>query len=340
MLGELGGEAVTPNWQRSVKRFYRDPREARQGALKWLLAPHRSGLGRVVGGLGARPSFFIIGTQKGGSTSLYRYLTDHPEVCPAALKEIHYFSYHPTCPELWYRAHFAPARLLRAKKLQTGEASVSYLHVPAAPARLAAFTPAAKLIVMLRDPVSRAFSHYQMSVKQGRETLPFRDAVALEPERLRRERELLGAEAAFREGLHHRYHSYLLRGHYAEQLERWFAHFPREQVLILSSEAFFKNPGETYREALEFLDLSPVELPIYAQHNRGKQEGSALSARLREQLGAYFEPHQARLEQLIGTPSTPAPSDVPGNPAAKRKGAPLKRAYPKSQPSHHPYDRP
>lgn len=230
--------------------------------------------------------------------------------------------------------------MLEAKKLQTGEASVSYLHVPAAPARLAAFAPAAKLIVMLRDPVSRAFSHHQMSVKQGHETLAFEDAVALESERLRRERELLGADAAFRQGTHHRYHSYLLRGHYAEQLERWFNHFPREQVLILSSEAFFRNPTETYREALEFLNLSPVDLPVYPQHNRGKREGSALSVELREQLGAYFTPHQARLEQLIGTPHIPAPLGAPDNPAAKRKGAPLNRAYPKPGPAHYPRDRP
>lgn len=313
---------MTTTWQ-TVKRFCNDPWAAQQAALRQLLAPHRPGLGRALGGLGARPNFFIIGTQKGGSTSLYRYLAGHPEVCAAALKEIHYFSYHHACPERWYRAHFPPEPWLRARNLQTGEASVSYLHVPTAPERLAAFAPAAKLIVMLRNPVSRAFSHHQMSVKQGHETLPFRDAVALEPARLQEERERLGADAAFSHGRHHRYHSYLLRGRYAEQLERWFAHFPREQFLVLQSEAFFKNPAATYREVLEFLDLAPFDLPVYARHNQGKREGSVLSAELREQLGAYFAPHQARLEQLLGTPPVPT-ANIPG---VKRKGAPLGRSY-------------
>ena len=293
---------MSASWQQVCEQ----PERVQKGLTKWLLAPQRSGLGRAVGKLGARPDFLIIGTQKGGSTSLYRYLTAHPKVRSAAIKEIHYFSYYHACPESWYRAHFAPSFWLKARGLQTGEASVSHLHVPGAPERVAASAPGAKLIVMLRNPVARAFSHYQMSVEQGHETLPFAEAVALEPERLQRERELLG-DAAFSHGPSHRYHSYLLRGHYAEQLERWFAHFPREQFLILSSETFFKNPSETYHDVLNFLDLPEMDLPSYRQLNKAAAR-PAFPADLREQLDLYFAPHNARLEALL-EPTLPARPD-------------------------------
>ena len=297
-----------------------------QALAKWLLAPQRPGLGRVVGGFGARPDFLIIGTQKGGSTSLYRYLTAHPKIRSAAVKEIHYFSYHHASPESWYRAHFPPAFWLEARGLKTGEASVSHLHVPAAAGRVAAFAPAAKLIVMLRNPVSRAFSHYQMSVKQGHETLPFAEALALEPERLQRERERLGTDAAYSQGKSHRYHSYLLRGHYAEQLERWFAHFPREQFLILSSEHFFKNPSDTYHDVLSFLDLPEIDLPSYRQLNKGSEARPDLPAELRGQLELYFAPHNARLEGLLELPS----------PEVSLPARPDSRTAPPTRASHRP----
>ncbi len=307
---------------RQIEQLFREPARVQQGLTKWLLAPERPGLGRAVGTLGARPDFLIIGTQKGGSTSLYRYLTAHPKVRSAAIKEIHYFSYYHACPESWYRAHFAPGFWLRARGLQTGEASMSHLHVPGAPERVAASAPGAKLIVMLRNPVARAFSHYQMSVKQGHETLPFAEAVALEPERLQRERDRLG-DAAFSHGPSHRYHSYLLRGHYAEQLERWFAHFPREQFLILSSESFFRNPSETYHDVLGFLGLPEIDLPSYRQLNRAAEARPAFPPELRAQLEGYFAPYNARLEKLLEVLNL----EVPTPPArVGRQTAPPTRA--------------
>lgn len=303
----------------------REPARVQQGVTKWLLAPERPRLGRAVGKLGARPDFLIIGTQKGGSTSLYRYLTAHPKVRSAAIKEIHYFSYYHACPESWYRAHFAPAFWLGARGLQTGEASVSHLHVPAAAERVAAFAPEVKLIVMLRDPVARAFSHYQMSVQQGHETLSFGEAVAAEPERLQRERDLLGPDDAFSSGPSHRYHSYLLRGHYAEQLERWFTHFPREQFLILSSETFFKNPSETYHDVLGFLNLPEIDLPSYRQLNRAAEVRPAFPPDLREQLEGYFAPLNARLEALLEAP--PERPTLPTRVGRSRTAPPTRAPY-------------
>lgn len=267
---------------------------------KPLLSPQLPFLGNLIGSSGMRPTFLIIGTQKGGTTSLFHYLEHHSRILPAKIKEIHYFSFSFSCGERWYRAHFPHAGRANEDAL-TYEASPYYLYMPEVPERVAAFNAQMKLIVMLRDPVSRAYSHYRMSVKQGKEALSFEDAIEQEAERLERERVRFGAEQAFTKGASHRTHSYLKRGYYAEQLERWFEHFPREQLLILKSEDFFNDPAGVHQDVLQFLGL-PIELlPSYQQYNAGKKQ-LPISETLQRELEAHFAPHNARLEALLGRP--------------------------------------
>lgn len=281
----------------SPERFYKRTNSALK---RTLLSPQLPFLATVIGGFGMRPNFLIIGTQKGGTTSLYHYLGNHSCILPAKLKEVHYFSFNFTCGERWYRAHFPNAG--KAKKgALTYEASPYYLFLPSVPKRVASFNSQMKLIAMLREPVSRAYSHYQMSVKQGHEALSFEKAIEQESKRLERERDLYGSERAFTKGTSHRAHSYLKRGYYAEQLERWFEHFPREQLLILKSEDFFSNPAGVHQEVLQFLGV-PVELlPSYPQYNAGKKQ-LPISETLKHELEAHFAPHNARLEALLGRP--------------------------------------
>ncbi len=125
-----------------------DPFSLPKLAVKRALSPRHPGFGRLIGA-GKRPDFLIIGTQKGGTTSLYSYLAAHRNVSPAVTKEIHYFDFHYRCGDSWYRAHFAPAAWLSARRQRTGEASPGYLFNPYAPARVAAFAPDVKLIAML-----------------------------------------------------------------------------------------------------------------------------------------------------------------------------------------------
>ena len=114
------------------------------------------------------------------------------------------------------------------------------------------------------------------------------------------ERRRLGAEPAFAEGYSHRNHSYLARGHYAEQLERWLEYFPRDKLLVLESEQFFAAPASVHAETMRFLGLPQQPLPRYRNVNGwGRSEGVAA---FRDQLQAYFAPHQARLENLLGRP--------------------------------------
>lgn len=261
--------------------------------------PHKTPqVGRLLGRFGAQPNFLTLGVQEEGTTSLYRYLALHPRVSPALVKEVHYFDFHYGCGATWYRAHFAPQARLAARGLRTGEASPEYIFSPDAPQRVAASFPDVKLIVMLRNPVERAYSQYQMSVRRGFETLPFAEALALEPERLAAER--LGVEPAYARGSSHRHHSYLAKGHYAEQLEAWFRWLPREQFLILESEAFFRAPAEAYGRTLAFLELPEHRLRGYRNLNGWGY--TALEPEVRASLEAYFAPHNARLEALLERP--------------------------------------
>lgn len=286
--------------QRRFRQIGNEPFSILKLVAKQTLSPQRPGFGRLIGKVGRRPDFLIIGTQKGGTTSLYSYLAAHPKVSPAITKEVHYFDFHYHCGDLWYCAHFVPAAWPSALRHRTGEASPGYLYNPYAAARVAAFAPEVKLIVMLRNPVERAYSHYQMSLRRGREHHPFDAALELEAERLSVERERLGVERAFAEGRSHRNHSYLARGHYAEQLEGWFEHFPRDQFLILGSEHFFANPAQVHAATMRFLEL-PLQ-PLQRYRNLNGLGRSGLEPALRERLETYFAPHNARLERLLGAP--------------------------------------
>ena len=289
---------MNSGWGKLWRSVYSDRRELPRQLVRMVLSRKYPQIGKLVGTFGSKPTFLLIGTQKGGTTSLYSYLASHPQVSASIIHEIHYFSFNYNCGERWYRAHFLPPWWLRSRGLQVGEASTSYLFIPWVPARVAAFAPDLKLIVMLRNPVDRAYSHYKMSVRQGRETLSFEKAIALESERLQRERGLFGPDKAFAQGTSHRVHSYLLRGHYAEQLERWFAHFPHQQILILESEKFFFEPERLYTKVQAFLGLPEYHLSTYHRFNAGGS--SSIDPEVGTRLTDYFAPHNTRLSDLLG----------------------------------------
>jgi hypothetical protein len=250
-------------------------------------------LRRRMGESRALPGTVILGAQKSGTTSLHYYLVQHPGVTAPLRKEVHYFDLNLERGERWYRAHFghsdAPGLNL--------DSSPYYLFHPAVPQRLRDLLPQARLIVLLRDPVRRAYSHYWHECDKGREKLSFEDAVAAEPGRVDAAHEALARGQVAHSG-DHQHFSYLARGRYAEQLERWFAAFPREQFLILRFEDLAREPLAVLNRTLGFLGLAPAtSVSLEARHKRSYPPMSeATAARLRE----YFEPHNRRLEALLG----------------------------------------
>jgi hypothetical protein len=258
---------------------------------------------RVTGGLRVLPDFLIIGAQRCGTSSLYWYLAQHPDVAPAVRKEVHYFDWHYRRGLLWYRAHFPLAayriglRVATGRRVLTGEASPYYLVHPHAPGRVKGLLPDVKLLVLLRDPVERAVSAYHHQVRRGRESLTIDQAFAREAAVLPRELERIDKDQLYRSEFH-RHFAYLARGLYADQLSLWFDVCPRERFLILSSEQFFTETQSVFEEVLGFLGLLPWRPVEYRRFNAAAYE--TISAPTRQRLIEHFAPHNERLYQLVG----------------------------------------
>ncbi len=158
--------------------------------------------------------------------------------------------------------------------------------------------PDVKLVILLRDPVDRAFSHYHNNRRLGRENLSFEDAIDAEEERLAGEEERLLSDPRAVSLVHKRY-SYLRRGLYAEQLLRWRACFPAEQLLVVDAGRLFADPRGVLAEVLAFIGADPWEPPNFAARNEGRH-GEVMRAATRSRLENFFEPHERRLADLIG----------------------------------------
>jgi hypothetical protein len=252
------------------------------------------------------PDFFIIGAQKGGTTSLYYYLVKHPSIASAWRKELSFFDSNFQKGLSWYRGQFPfnirkyYAEHVHKQDFITGEASPSYLFYPNVPKRVAEIFPHIKLIVLLRNPVDRAYSLYCHQVARGREKLSFEDAIACEEERTRGDAEkMVTHENCYSYNYEH--YSYVARGVYVDQLQRWFRWFPREQFLIHRSEDFYTDPATIYRQTLEFLNILYVEpTKKYAVYNKALYTPpSKMDPKVRKRLIEYFEPHNLRLYELL-----------------------------------------
>ena len=216
------------------------------------------------------PDFLVLGTQKGGTTTLQLLLNQHPGLFLAPGKEVHYFSKHWEQSPAWYASHFKDARPGQRR----GDITPFYLFHPQAPQRIHSLLPNAQMIVLLRDPVERALSQYFHSVRLGLEPLPMREGLAAEPERLQRE-----------ESLHLQEHSYVSRSRYLEQLDRYRELFPDQQLLVLKSEAFFADPATTWKRIESFLGLPSSRCPTaFPKANSGRGEAGAVPAEIRDDL--------------------------------------------------------
>jgi len=249
------------------------------------------------------PDFVIISVERGGTTSLYRYITTHPCVDPAFRKEVHYFDLNFTEGLSWYRAHF-PTRwraawvlARRRHRLLTGEASPYYLYHPRVPERIREALPEVRLIALLRNPVERAYSHYQLNRRQGKEPLSFEEAIGSEEERLHGEYQRLVDEAGYYSEKHYQF-GYLTRGVYVDPLTRWRERFPAERLLVLRSEDLYRDPRETLSQVYRFLGL-PEWVPGHFKPYNQKPY-SEIDPKTRQKLLDYFEPHNRRLYEYLG----------------------------------------
>ena len=157
---------------------------------------------------GDLPDYLVIGAQKAGTTSLYRYMISHPMIRPASDKQVHYFDFNYDKPFDWYRSQFPAGS---GNGLVTGEATPYYIFHPDAARRVRLVLPDVKIVALLRNPIDRACSHYMHEIKNGTESLSFEDAVEAEEGRLRGEEDKI-CEGVNYYSYNHVKFSYLARG--------------------------------------------------------------------------------------------------------------------------------
>ena len=241
-----------------------------------------------------RPHFLGVGTQKGGTSSLYHLLKQHPDIYLPDNKELHYFTKFYERGDAWYRQQFeaAPAGLLR------GEITPYYLFHEAVPARIHALRKDMKIIVLLRNPVERTLSQYFHSCRWKLEPLPLEEALAAEPERLEGALEVIrqpgGTHLSYQE------HSYLARSRYDEQLPRYFRLFGRNQVLVLRSDDLFSGDRQTLDRITQFLNIHPFpDTAAMPRENIGGGEATDVPADVRERLNHQLAPTFDWLERTL-----------------------------------------
>lgn len=255
----------------------------------------------LTGFLHVLPNFMIIGFVKCGTTSLYEYLLQHPNIYSPVGKEIDYFDRLYSKGVNWYKVNFPlKFRKFFVKKFATGEATPRYIEHPYALDRIKKTIPNAKFIILLRNPIDRAFSQYNQNLNNGYEYLSFEDAIKHEKERTKGRIEKMKLDETYYSWDYDLF-AYQEHGIYVDKIERWMNAFSKDQFLILQSEEFLKNPSVVYNQVLKFLNLpkwEPFDYRFYKQQTYKKQK---IEPELRKKLSDYFKPYNERLYKLLGT---------------------------------------
>ncbi len=290
---------------------YGAPYRAPEGRAAMVRAQIRNSiriLGKLTSPLRADPDYLVIGTKRGGTTSMAKWLLEHPDVAPLfpareTRKGTYYFDVNFGRGDAWYKSHF-PTRAslnLRAKRkgrpVLVGEATPYYLHSPHAANRAVEAVPNAKIIVLLRDPIARAFSHWTERTRNNVETLSFEEALAAEPGRLEGEEDKMLADPSY-VSFAHQHFSYIDQGRYARGLRRWMQAFPPEQLLIIRSEDMYENPGKIFGQTLEFLGLPAYEPQAFSAWNMKPKD--PVSAEATALLRQALADDVVELEDLLG----------------------------------------
>jgi len=238
------------------------------------------------------PNFLIIGQAKCGTTSLYTYMTQHPQILPAIRKEINFWNRDSTFNRglNWYLAHFPS--VASEKKLITGEATTTYLDSGKTAQRLWRFFPHMKIIILLRHPVERTLSHYYMNCRYRWENSSLKEAIFSELDILSKQPKIdLHSQVYATNGF------YITRSKYIESVKQWMELFPKEQFLILQSEEFFVAPATTVNQVFQFLAIEPYQLQEYPQMKKGSYP--PISQSIHKTLSDYFRPFNQQLEEYL-----------------------------------------
>ena len=237
-----------------------------------------------------RIDFFVVGVQKGGTTALDRMLRDHPGIQMARRKEVHFFDdedidwMSPDFTGLHQEFDWSKSGAIR------GEVTPIYIYWRSALARIRNYNPDARIIVALRHPSFRAYSHWRMEFGRNAETLPFIDAVSSGRARV--------SDAP---GGQHRVHSYVERGFYEHQIVELKRHFPAHQIHFFRTDSLWTDPRRVLQRIEVFLGVEPylAPHPAYIVPMPSAQT-PPMSNFDRSYLDKLFEPTIAALSDLTG----------------------------------------
>jgi hypothetical protein len=234
-------------------------------------------------------NFIICGAQKSGTSALDAYLREHPEICMANGKELHFFdtesNFLNVKPD--YSIYHSAFSSKPSHKM-LGEATPIYMYWYDAPKRIWQYNPKMKLIVVLRNPIDRAYSHWNMQRSRNIENLSFWDALHIERARCREELPY-----------QHRSYSYIDRGFYLEQLRRLWFYFPEEQILILRNEHLKNQPIDVLQDVCRFLQVTPFQ-KIETKDVHSRPYALPMSDAEKEYLLSLYEFEIRGLERALG----------------------------------------
>jgi len=245
------------------------------------------------------PDFMVIGVGRGGTTSLYHYIGQHPCIVKAAYDELGFFDTNFGLGIYWYRSLFPTILhkhriILKWKQCMTYDVTPSYIRHPWIIQRILKFLPNVKLIAILRNPVDRAYSHYHMGKRDGNEKRTFDDVIKIDIDRLKNKKNL-DIDEYFNTVVER---SYLARGFYAEQLQIWMKLFSKEQLLVISSEDLASKTNETLTMIFDFLKLPNYKIRDLTKRNEAKYP--PMNPDTRKTLVEYFKPYNEKLYSLLG----------------------------------------
>ncbi|SDC82728.1 MULTISPECIES: sulfotransferase [unclassified Candidatus Frackibacter] len=292
---DLHYEAVTTEpkkWVRRIINFLdiQVSKQEEKEAIEFIMP------NEAVRNLQSIPNFIIIGEKNCGVIPLYKYLVSHPNVIPACKEEIQFFNKNFNKGEDWYLNHFSEIRKLCKDKYITGEVSTNYFFYPYVPQRVFRMLPEVKLIVLLRNPVNRAYAHYCGEVLKGIERLSFKKALEKEEERLFGEIKKMKRDKDYF-SFKYNHFSYKARSIYINQLKRWLNIFPREQLLILKSEDLYAGPEEVMNKIIKFLNLPEWNFKEHKKIKRNRNH--FINKSIETQLYKYFKRYNRRLFKLL-----------------------------------------
>lgn len=239
------------------------------------------------------PDFILVGAQKSATGFLRKFIAMHPQVVWAQNHEVHFFDKNFEKGTQWYQNQFfdrpTPDHII-------GEKTPAYMALPFVPKRIFSLYPKTKIIMILRNPVSRAYSHYQFNVRRGLENLSFEEAIKAEPSRVTEGKQKTRKNFHYENHISMRY-SYLGLGIYDKQIQRWLDYFPREQILILKFDDLVQDPQKMMDEIFTFLGLPPFEnIPF---ENTKETHYEPMIPATRQKLIEFFRPYNQQLQKLL-----------------------------------------